>query len=124
MKKRRWLNQSFDGPQSPRTLEIDEQGLDEMDKRILRTIKKTHRGGPVGMSTIGVAVGEEMNTLKRFTSPTRPDFCNGRPCRKITPKGYGAIGVAVPVGPQQGDFFRNSQFTPCNPANRASESFP
>ena len=87
-------------------LEIDERGLDEMDKRILRTIAETHRGGPVGLSTIGVAVGEEINTLEEVHEPflIQNGFLQRTPQgRKITPKGYGAIGVAVPSGPLQGD---------------------
>ena len=87
-------------------LEIDERGLDEMDKRILRTIAETHRGGPVGLSTIGVAGGEEINTLEEVHEPflIQNGFLQRTPQgRKITPKGYGAIGVALPSGPLQGD---------------------
>ena len=51
-------------------LEIDENGLDEMDKRILEAVITKFGGGPVGLSSLAVAVGEEPDTLKRFTSPT------------------------------------------------------
>src|SRR5690606_40347644 len=40
-------------------LEIDQYGLDEMDKRILRVMADNYKGGPVGLGTIAVAVGEE-----------------------------------------------------------------
>ena len=39
-------------------------GLDEMDKRMLRVMAENYRGGPGGMSTIAVAVGEEAETLE------------------------------------------------------------
>ena len=50
-------------------LEIDAHGLDEMDKRILRIISQNHRGGPVGLSTIAIAVGEENHTLEEVHEP-------------------------------------------------------
>lgn len=40
-------------------LEIDAAGLDEMDKRMLRVMAENYKGGPVGTSTIAIAVGEE-----------------------------------------------------------------
>ena len=45
-------------------LEIDEDGLDEMDKRILEAIIVKFSGGPVGLSSLAVAVGEEPDTLE------------------------------------------------------------
>jgi holliday junction DNA helicase RuvB len=50
-------------------LEIDQNGLDEMDKRILRLIAINYKGGPVGLSTIGVAVGKRRRRLKTCTNP-------------------------------------------------------
>jgi Holliday junction DNA helicase RuvB len=50
-------------------LEIDANGLDEMDKRILRVIAEHYRGGPVGLNTIAVAVGEEQHTLEEVHEP-------------------------------------------------------
>jgi Holliday junction DNA helicase RuvB len=51
-------------------LDIDEHGLDEMDKRILETILHKFAGGPVGVNSLAVSVGEEPAPLKRSTSPT------------------------------------------------------
>ncbi|MDY6959551.1 MAG: Holliday junction DNA helicase RuvB C-terminal domain-containing protein, partial [Halobacteriota archaeon] len=45
-------------------LGVDEIGLDEMDKEILRTIINKFDGGPVGIETIAVAVGEERDTIE------------------------------------------------------------
>ena len=50
-------------------LEIDPQGLDEMDVRILETICEKFGGGPVGLSTIAVSVGEEPDTIEEAYEP-------------------------------------------------------
>ncbi len=50
-------------------LEIDENGLDEMDKRILETLISKFGGGPVGLSSMAVAVGEEPDTLEEVYEP-------------------------------------------------------
>ncbi len=50
-------------------LEVDERGLDEMDKRILRCIIEKYRGGPVGLNTLSVAVGEDAGTIEEVYEP-------------------------------------------------------
>ena len=50
-------------------LEIDRHGLDEMDKRILRLIADHYRGGPVGLGTVAVAVGEDAQTIEDVHEP-------------------------------------------------------
>lgn len=50
-------------------LEIDPLGLDEMDRRILNTIIDYYEGGPVGINTIAVAVGEESSTIEEVYEP-------------------------------------------------------
>jgi len=50
-------------------LEIDRHGLDEMDKRILRLLADHYKGGPVGLGTVAVAVGEEEQTLEEVHEP-------------------------------------------------------
>ncbi|HVV73920.1 MAG TPA: Holliday junction branch migration DNA helicase RuvB [Verrucomicrobiae bacterium] len=50
-------------------LEIDENGLDEMDKRILESVIVKFGGGPVGLSSLAVAVGEEPDTLEEVYEP-------------------------------------------------------
>jgi Holliday junction DNA helicase RuvB len=49
-----------------RALEVDQLGLDEMDKRILLCIMEKYDGGPVGISTLAVAVGEEPGTIGMY----------------------------------------------------------
>jgi len=50
-------------------LDIDEHGLDEMDKRILETIIHKFSGGPVGISSLSVSVGEESGTIEEVYEP-------------------------------------------------------
>ncbi len=50
-------------------LEIDVHGLDEMDKRVLRLMAENYKGGPVGLGTIAVAVGEDEHTLEEVHEP-------------------------------------------------------
>ena len=50
-------------------LDVDELGLDEMDKRILEVIIQKFKGGPVGINTIAVAVGEEEDTIEEIYEP-------------------------------------------------------
>lgn len=50
-------------------LSIDERGLDEMDKKILQVMIEHFNGGPVGLNTIAVAVGEEPHTIEEVYEP-------------------------------------------------------
>ncbi|MBW7895465.1 MAG: Holliday junction branch migration DNA helicase RuvB, partial [Opitutaceae bacterium] len=85
-------------------LEIDAAGLDEMDKRMLRVMAENYRGGPVGMSTIAVAVGEESETLEEVHEPfliQEGYLQRTAQGRVLTPKGYQAIGLKAAAGDQQ-----------------------
>jgi Holliday junction DNA helicase RuvB len=84
-------------------LEIDVRGLDEMDKRMLRVMAENYRGGPVGMSTIAVAVGEEAETLEEVHEPflIQEGYLQRTPQgRMLTGKGYEAIGLKA-LGSEQ-----------------------
>lgn len=50
-------------------LDVDHNGLDDMDIRILKAIIENYRGGPVGLSTLGVAVGEDKGTIEEVYEP-------------------------------------------------------
>ncbi len=52
-----------------KALNVDKHGLDEMDNRILHTIIDKFKGGPVGITTIATAVGEEVGTLEEVYEP-------------------------------------------------------
>ena len=83
--------------------EIDTHGLDEMDKRILRAMAQHYGGGPVGMNTIAVAVGEEAETLEEVHEPflIMEGYLQRTPQgRMLTAKGYQAIGLALRGGEQ------------------------
>jgi Holliday junction DNA helicase RuvB len=50
-------------------LDIDELGLDEMDRRILASIIEKYNGGPVGLKTIAISIGEETDTIEDYYEP-------------------------------------------------------
>ncbi len=52
-----------------KALNVDQNGLDEMDNRILQTIIQKFKGGPVGINTIATAVGEEAGTIEEVYEP-------------------------------------------------------
>ncbi|HEX2101479.1 MAG TPA: Holliday junction branch migration DNA helicase RuvB, partial [Candidatus Synoicihabitans sp.] len=85
-------------------LEIDARGLDEMDKRVLRVMAEHYSGGPVGLGTIAVAVGEEAETLEEVHEPfliQEGYLQRTSQGRVLTAKGYGALGLK-PLGGEQG----------------------
>lgn len=75
---------------SLKALEVDEHGFDEMDKRILHTIIDKYSGGPVGVSTLAVAVGEEPGTLEEVYEP----YLIQEGFLKRTPRGREATSLA------------------------------
>jgi len=88
-------------------LEIDENGLDEMDKRILEAIIVKFAGGPVGVSSLAVAVGEEPDTLEEVYEPylIMEGYLNRTPQGRIaTEKSYKKLGLTRPTG-NQGSLF-------------------
>jgi Holliday junction DNA helicase RuvB len=76
--------------QSLKMLEVDDRGLDEMDKRIIRTIIEKYDGGPVGLNTIAVAVAEESDTIEEVYEP----FLIQEGFLKRTPRGRMATSLA------------------------------
>jgi Holliday junction DNA helicase RuvB len=81
-------------------LEIDKAGLDEMDKRILREMAHNHGGGPVGVNTIAVAVGEEEHTLEEVHEPfliQEGYLARTAQGRVLTAKGWQAAGLPPPA---------------------------
>src|SRR3954469_17787451 len=78
-------------------LEIDENGLDEMDKRILDAIIVKFGGGPVGLSSLAVAVGEEPDTIEEVYEPylIMEGYLNRTPQgRVVTELAYKRLGLA------------------------------
>lgn len=78
-------------------LEIDDNGLDEMDKRLMKIMANNYRGGPVGLGTLAVAVGEEEDTLAEVHEPflIQGGYIQRTPQgRVLSSKGYRAIGLS------------------------------
>jgi len=81
-------------------LEIDANGLDEMDKRILRLMAQAYQGGPVGLGTIAIAAGEQEHTIEEVYEPflIQEGYLQRTPQGRIlTPKGW-AYGQATENG--------------------------
>ncbi len=84
-------------------LDIDDSGLDEMDKRILETMIEKFGGGPVGISSLAVSVGEEADTIEEVYEPylIQEGFIKRTPQgRVVLPRGFQLFGLA-PGGTKQ-----------------------
>ena len=80
-------------------LEVDEHGLDDMDKRILLCILEKYRGGPVGLNTLAIAVGEEPGTIEEVYEPylIQEGYLHRTPRgRELTPHAYVLLGKRSP----------------------------
>ncbi|MBS1742993.1 MAG: Holliday junction branch migration DNA helicase RuvB [Bacteroidetes bacterium] len=91
-----------------KALNVDQHGLDEMDNRILTAIIEKFKGGPVGITTIATAVGEETGTLEEVYEPflIKEGFIMRTPRgREATDKAYKHIGKIPPTGSGQRNLF-------------------
>jgi Holliday junction DNA helicase RuvB len=80
--------------------EVDGRGLERIDRAILRTVAETFGGGPVGLSTLAVAVGEESDTLEDVYEPylLQLGLLQRTPRgRVVTPAAYEHLGLPAPV---------------------------
>ena len=87
-------------------LEIDQDGLDEMDKRILEAIIVKFSGGPVGLSSLAVAVGEEPDTLEEVYEPylILEGYLNRTPQGRVaTESSFRKLGLSPVSGNGQQD---------------------
>jgi Holliday junction DNA helicase RuvB len=84
-------------------MEVDALGLDDMDRRVLRTIIDKYRGGPVGLNTIAASISEEPDTIMDVVEPylLQLGFLDRTPQgRSATRLAYDHLGVPVPEGLQ------------------------
>ncbi len=84
-------------------MEIDNLGLDSIDRLILSTMIRNYNGGPVGLETIAAAIGEEAVTIEDVYEPylMQIGFLSRTPRgRMVTPAAYEHLGIAMP-GQQQ-----------------------
>ncbi|NGP87065.1 Holliday junction branch migration DNA helicase RuvB [Fodinibius halophilus] len=80
-------------------LDVDQNGLDEMDIRILKAIIENYEGGPVGLGTLGVAVGEDKGTIEEVYEPylIKEGFLQRTSKGRITTrKAFKYLGVSPP----------------------------
>ena len=85
--------------QTLKLLEIDDMGFDQMDRMILLTIIDKFGGGPVGLSTLAVAVGEESETVETVAEPflVREGFMIRTPRgRAAAPLAWQHLGLTPP----------------------------
>ena len=88
-------------------LNVDEFGLDDMDARILQTIIEKFAGGPVGLTTVAVAVGEDAGTLEEVYEPylIQQGFLERTQRGRVaTAQAYKRFGMTPPVSGQEGLF--------------------
>lgn len=91
-----------------KALNVDAHGLDDMDNRILQAIINKFKGGPVGLTTIATAVGEEPGTLEEVYEPflIQEGFLQRTPRgREATPKAYAHLGKPFTPGASSGTLF-------------------
>lgn len=90
-------------------LEVDDKGLNEMDRRILQTIVEKFSGGPVGINSLAVAVHEEVETIEDVYEPylIQEGFIQRTPRgRVVMEAGYRHLGIAADKsGDSQESFF-------------------
>ncbi|GAB3411981.1 Holliday junction branch migration DNA helicase RuvB [Flindersiella endophytica] len=81
--------------------EVDEQGLDRLDRAVLDALCRRFGGGPVGLATLAVAVGEERETVEEVAEPflVRSGYLVRTPRGRVaTPAAWNQLGLAVPAG--------------------------
>jgi holliday junction DNA helicase RuvB len=83
-------------------LEVDRNGLDAMDHRYLRLIAETYNGGPVGLDTLGAAMGEQRDVLEEVIEPylLQQGLVQRTPRgRALTDQGFRYLGLQPPTNP-------------------------
>src|SRR5437879_1529088 len=88
-------------------LEIDRDGFDEWDKRIIEALIHKFNGGPVGLNSLAVAIGEEAGTLEEVNEPylIMEGYIKRTPQGRVAmPKAYRKLGLK-PVSGAQNELF-------------------
>jgi Holliday junction DNA helicase RuvB len=81
--------------------EVDPIGLDRLDRGVLEALVKRFNGGPVGISTLAMAIGEESETIESLAEPflVRMGFISRTPRGRVaTPAGFEHLGLKAPIG--------------------------
>ena len=85
--------------------EVDESGLDRMDRSLLEVLIKRFAGGPVGITTLAMAIGEEAETIESLAEPflVRMGFLARTPRGRVaTELGWNQLGLKAPNGSSAG----------------------
>ncbi len=93
-------------------LNVDEYGLDDMDKRILSALIEKFEGGPVGLNSLSVAVGEEANTLEEVYEPfliMEGFLVRTARGRQATPLAYRHLGFVLKADLSQTSLFQKKK---------------
>ncbi|NQV41580.1 MAG: Holliday junction branch migration DNA helicase RuvB [Candidatus Marinimicrobia bacterium] len=93
-------------------LNVDEYGLDDMDKRILKALIEKFEGGPVGLNSLSVAVGEEANTLEEVYEPfliMEGFLVRTARGRQATPQAYRHLGILLKAELSQTNIFQRKK---------------
>ncbi|MFO7800104.1 Holliday junction branch migration DNA helicase RuvB [Rhodohalobacter sp.] len=93
-------------------LDVDQNGLDDMDVRILKAIIENYSGGPVGLSTLGVAVGEDKGTIEEVYEPflIKEGFMQRTPKGRVAAaKAYQYLGISDSASAADSDLFSGDQ---------------
>ena len=88
-------------------LDIDRDGFDEMDKRILEALAVRFQGGPVGIGSLAVSVGEDSGTVEEVNEPylIQEGFIKRTAQGRVAmPKAYVKLGIQIPPN-RQGELF-------------------
>jgi len=87
-------------------LDVDEYGLDEMDARVLKTLIEKFEGGPVGLNSLAVAMGEDATTLEEVYEPflIMEGFLTRTPQGRVaTPRAFRRFGYTLKEGATKGN---------------------
>ena len=89
-------------------LEVDDRGLDRLDREILHAICVKFEGGPVGLSTLAMAVGEEQDTIEDVYEPylLQEGLIRRTPRgRAATAAAFAHLGLKAPKSPAEASLF-------------------
>lgn len=93
---------------SLKRLQVDERGLEMLDREILKTLIEKYGGGPVGAETLAISVGESMDSLEDFYEPymIQQGFLKRTPRGRVaTPLAYKHLGMDITQNENQGILF-------------------
>ena len=104
-------------------LEIDDRGLDALDRQLLRAIAEHHAGGPVGLQTMAATISEPVETLEDVIEPYLMQIgllARTSRGRQLTPGAWQHLGLTPPAGSAEPS--RGCSTRPMSPSSAASWS--